>query len=189
MYISREDRWVWLSCVYVFSSELLSGAVNRLGGDVLELCPGMKDKEDEEEIQQNFCFVLADELERDGIISYHAKRQLDLDDLVLPLFASSNSTACLMLHTTGQDHGLERSGHDDDTAKVEITTTAVSDIKETEEERREAALERQRWRQQGTVIFNGHGDYPDNDQFEEEEASLAQTEPSGLDSPSKSVPL
>ena len=119
------------------------GAVNRLGEDVLELCPAMKDREDEEEIQMNFCFVLADELERDGIISYHAKRLLDLNDLVLPFFSSPNSTACLMLHLVGQNHGLKEEEVHDETddggsdAKTEETRNVLlneQDCKEAEEE-------------------------------------------------------
>ena len=92
----------------------------------------MKDREDEEEIQQNFCFVLAEELERDGIISYHAKRLLDLGEYVLPLFSAADSSVnCLMLHTVGQDHGVvqdpkeERNSEAADQNKAEPATKAV----------------------------------------------------------------
>lgn len=168
---------------YLFSSELLSGAVNRLGEDALELCPAMKDREDEEEIQMNFCFVLADELERDGIISYHAKRLLDLNDLVLPHFSSPNSTACLMLHLVRQNHGLEEAddevGDGGGDAGLEETTYVLSEqeCKEPKEEIETAALERRRWRQQDTVIIYDRDNYSDDYQLEVElpESSISET--------------
>ena len=152
---------------------------------MLELCPAMKDRENEEEIQMNFCFVLADELERDGIISYHGKRLLDLDDSVLPLFSSPNSTACLMLHLMGQNHGLELEevpeevGDGGGNAKIEETRNVLGEqeCKEPEEEIEIAASERRRWRQQDTVIIYDHDNYSNDYQFEGElpECSISET--------------
>ena len=170
---------------FFFSSELLSGAVNRLGEDVLDVCPAMKDRDDEEEIQKNFCFVLADELERNGIISYHAKRRLDGGDLVLPLFASLKSTACLMLHLVEQNHGLEEEDEIDGgggDANGEETRHVLNE-EESEGEMETTASERRRWRQQETVIIYDRDNYSADDQFEE------MTESSISEAPSKSTNL
>ena len=40
----------------------MSGAIARLGSDVLQLCPEMKDRDDEGEIQKHVCFVLGEEV-------------------------------------------------------------------------------------------------------------------------------
>ncbi len=76
----------------VFSCrELLSSTVARLGGDVLEVCPQLKDREDEEEIQKHFCFILSDQSNDDV-----RGDSLDNDALVLPLFFEPGP--CLMLN-------------------------------------------------------------------------------------------
>lgn len=172
--------------------------MNRLGEDILELCPAIKDGEDEEEIQQNFCFMLADEQERDGIISYYAKRLLNLSDCVLPLFSAPDSTACLMLHTVGQEHGvLEESNIEDTGDKDESTKAALSELRgervegegEGERELTGAVAEEQAiWRQQETVIIYDNQDgYTEEDDFEEDEEEMATTEMEypGPDAPSK----
>lgn len=124
--------------------------MNRLGEDVLELCPEMKDREDEEEIQQHFCFVLADEMERDGIISYHTKRVLELGDLILPLFSSACSTTCLMLHVAKQDHGVMV----EDGCCEDAGGGGGGEGAEGMEEEGERATERRIRKHQRTVIYN-----------------------------------
>jgi hypothetical protein len=178
--------------------ELLSGAVNRLGEDILELCPAMKDREDEEEIQQNFCFVLAEELERDGIISYHSKRLLNLDECILPLFSAPDSSAnCLMLHTVQQEHGVmeeERST----TNKVKDTgrgnkaePTAKAELAGGEEGEGERELEgeegRVKWRRQQVtvIIYDDQSGYMEEADFEENEEMATIEEE--YHAPSKSV--
>lgn len=109
----------------------------------------MNDREDEEEIQQNFCFVLADELEKDGIISYHAKQLLDLNDPILPLFSSLNPTVCLMVHLVRQDHGLVGVVNDVDGG----TGTKDEQLLVEEVSRQTAVASERTWRQQETVII------------------------------------
>ena len=149
----------------------------------------MKDREDEEEIQQNFCFVLAEELEKDGIISYHAKRLLSLDEYVLPLFSAADSTACLMLHTVGQEHGImmEERLTEPTTAKAD----ALSEVVVSGEERMmdgEREREGVTWRQQATVIiYDGRDGYTEEaaDFEEDEEMATMETDYPSTDSPSK----
>ena len=148
----------------------------------------MKDREDEEEIQQNFCFVLAEELERDGIISYHAKRLLDLGEYVLPLFSAADSSAnCLMLHTVGQDHGVvqdpeeERNSEAADWNKAEPATKAVVNELAEEGEREVAGEEgKVNWRrQQATVIIyegKSEGFMEETDFEEDKEITTVETE-------------
>lgn len=151
----------------------------------------MKDREDEEEIQQNFCFVLAEEMERDRIISYHAKRLLDLDEHVLPLFSAAESSAnCLMLHTTGQDHGVmeeeeERNSKAGDQNKTEPSTKAVvnelANGEEGEGGRELTGEEERQVRQQATVvIYNGNdgGFTEETDFVEDKEIATVETAPS-----------
>ena len=141
----------------------------------------MKDREDEEEIQQNFCFVLAEELEKDGIISYHAKRLLLQNEFVLPLFSARDSTACLMVHLVRQEHGVKET--DDNTEVVEdvdggeLSTKAMSQ-EEIEWERELAAVEgRARWRQQKTVIiYECDGRTPEEVNLDEEVVVAMETE-------------
>ena len=170
--------------------------MNRLGDDILELCPAMKDREDEEEIQQNFCFVLAEELEKDGIISYHAKRLLSLDEYVLPLFSAADSTACLMLHTVGQEHGVKVKERlteptDDKTEPTTAKADALSEVVVSGEERMtdgEREREGMTWRQQATVIiYDGRDGYTEEaaDFEEDEEMSTMETDYPSTDSPSK----
>ncbi len=177
--------------------ELLSGAVNRLGEDILELCPAMKDREDEEEIQQNFCFVLAQELERDGIISYHAKRLLNLGECILPLFSAPDSAAnCLMLHTAQQEHGVmeeERSTVKKDTGRGDKTEpTAKAELgggEEPGEGERELEGEegRVKWRRQQVtvIIYDDQNGYMEEADFEENEEMATIEEEHHA--PSKSV--
>lgn len=80
-------------------SELLSGAVARLGGDVLRLCPGIRDREDEEEIQRHFCFVLK-------VAGLVRKRVLEHNKLVAPHFPPGSASR-LLLHIAGQPHDLQ----------------------------------------------------------------------------------
>ena len=172
------------------SRELLSGAVNRLGEDVLEVCPAMKDREDEDEIQQNFCFVLADELERDGIISYHAKRLLNLNDYILPLFSTSNSTACLMLRMMGQEHGIMDIDNKALEDKSETTKAVPSEFREEEGESEllmfTSAEGRATWRQQDTVIIYDRDGYTEETDFEEdEEMAIVEMEYASQDAPSE----
>ena len=110
----------------------------------------MKDREDEEEIQQHFCFVLADEMEGDGIISYHTKRVLELGDLILPLFSSACSTTCLMLHVAKQDHGVMV----EDGCCEDAGSTSGGEGAEGVEEEGERATERRIRKHQRTVIYN-----------------------------------
>ena len=170
--------------------------MNRLGDDILELCPTMKDREDEEEIQQNFCFVLAEELEKDGIISYHAKRLLSLDEYVLPLFSAADSTACLMLHTVRQEHGVKVKERlteppDDKTEPTTAKADALSEVVVSGEERMmdgEREREGVMWRQQATVIiYDGRDGYTEEaaDFEEDEEMSTMETDYPSTDSPSK----
>ena len=70
----------------------------RLSGDVLRLCPGIRDREDEEEIQRHFCFVLRG-------VGLERRRVLECSELVAPCFPPESSS-CLLLHTTGQPHDL-----------------------------------------------------------------------------------
>ena len=186
--------WEGFHCIF-FYRELLSGAVNRLGEDVLELCPTMKDREDEDEIQQNFCFVLANELERDGIIRYHAKRLLHLNEYVLPLFSAPDSTACLMLHVVGQEHGvMEESDTETTVDKVEDNKAVSGEFREVEREEGgtelltpAAAAEGQViWRQQDTLIIYDRDSYAEEADFEEDEEMAAmKTEYPSPDVPSK----
>ena len=157
----------------------------------------IEDREDEEEIQQNFCFVLADEQERDGIISYHAKRLLNLSEYVLPLFSAPDSSACLMLHMVGQEHGVKEDCNTQATGDKDESTKAV--LSELREERVEGEGEGERevtgavaeeeaiWRQQGTVIIYDHQDgYTEEADFEEdEEMATVEMEYPGSDAPSK----
>ena len=162
----------------------------------------MKDREDEEEIQQNFCFVLAEEMERDRIISYHAKRLLDLDEHVLPLFSAAESAAnCLMLHTTEQDHGvMEKVGQDHgvmeeeeerkskagDQNKTEPSTKAmvneVANGEEGERGREPAGVEERQVRQHqaSVVAYNGKdgGITEETDFVEDKEIATVETAPS-----------
>ena len=168
--------------------------MSRLGKDILELCPTIKDREDEEEIQQNFCFVLADEQERDGIISYHAKRLLNLSECVLPLFSTPDSTACLMLHTVRQEHRVLEGSNTEATGDKDESTKAASS--ELREERVEGEGERELtgtvaegkaiWRQQETVII--YDGYTEEADFEEdEEITTVEMEYPGPDAPSKQI--
>ena len=159
----------------------------------------MKDREDEEEIQQNFCFVLAEEMERDRIISYHAKRLLDLDEHVLPLFSAAESSAnCLMLHTTEQDHGvMEKVGQDHGVMEEEeerksnrnktqrSTKAVVNEVANGEEGeggRELTGVEEWKVRQQqATVVgYNGNdGGIAEETDFEEnKEIATMETAPS-----------
>ena len=176
------------SFFFNFFSELLSGAVNRLGEDIHELCPALKDREDEEEIQKHFCFVLADELERDGIISYHARQLLDLNDLVLPMFTSPNSTACLMLHTVEQEHGVVGVANDDGGVASKIKQSCDFLTKEREESAlTPAANERRIWRQQDTVIIYDREAGSEEVNFEENDSAITAFDSSSQDAPSKWV--
>lgn len=146
--------------------------MNRLGEDVLKLCPGMKDREDEEEIQLSFCFVLADEIERDGIITYHTKRVLELSDLILPLFVSSEATTCLMLHVTNQDHGVTAEGSEDEVEGMggggEVRGEAGEDVEEEEEESERVTTERWIGKHQRTVICYDHSNQDSCSNYSEE---------------------
>ena len=148
----------------------------------------MKDREDEEEIQQNFCFVLAEEMERDRIISYHAKRLLDLDEHVLPLFSAAESAAnCLMLHTTEQDHGVmeEEEERKSNRNKTEPSTKAVvnkvANGEEGERGRELTGVEERQVRQQATVVVYNRkdGGITEETDFEEDkEIATVETAPS-----------
>lgn len=165
--------------------------MNRLGDDVLELCPSMKDKEDENEIQQNFCFVLADEQDTDGIISYHTKQLLQLSDLVLPIFSTPNSSACLMLHVMDQEHGLA-------TVDTIITGTthklgeeaaagAVSSDWKKKCCDTQTSAERPIWRQQDTVIFYDGDNYMEHTDLETEEKSFTENASNFMDTESSNT--
>ena len=65
-----------------FCSELLIGALAQLGSDIKEVCPLIKDREDEEKLLEHFQFVLGRE-DRGGRVT--KLQLLDHDDLVLPL--------------------------------------------------------------------------------------------------------
>ena len=87
------------------SSELLAGAVARLGSEVTDLCPHMKDKDNEHEIQENFCLVLGEEGEGERV--RRRVRVVEQRDLVVQFFPLDSPSACLLLHTRGQHHHLE----------------------------------------------------------------------------------
>ena len=61
---------------------------------MLRLCPGIRDREDEEEIQKHFCFVL-------GGAKPLGRRVLDHSEQVAPYFPPG-SPSHLLLQTTGQ---------------------------------------------------------------------------------------
>ena len=86
-------------------SELLSGAIARLGAEVMSLCPQMKDRDDEDEIQQHFCFILADHSEDEN--TFNRMRVLEMDELALSVLSQPLSSGCLMVHTKDQTHRLQ----------------------------------------------------------------------------------
>ena len=83
----------------IFYRELLSGTVARLGSDAESLCPELSDREDEEEIQRLFCFILADQSPEGNLLR---RDTLQTEDFVLPLFCDPGHI--LLLHTQSQPH-------------------------------------------------------------------------------------
>ena len=79
--------------------ELLSGTVARLGSDAESLCPELSDREDEEEIQRLFCFILADQSPEGNLLR---RDSLRTEDFVLPHFCDPGHV--LLLHTQSQPH-------------------------------------------------------------------------------------
>lgn len=77
----------------------MSGTVARLGTDVESICPELSDREDENEIQRLFCFILADQSREGDLLR---RDVLGTEDFVLPLFCDPGRI--LLLHTQAQPH-------------------------------------------------------------------------------------
>ena len=95
----------------------------RIGKDVSKICPQIKDRDDEEEVQKLFCFIFA-EVKDDN--TFRRMEVLETESFVTNLFANLNSNSCLLLHTKEQDHQLETVCLTTPSGNISCTTSHTS---------------------------------------------------------------
>ena len=72
---------------------------------MLHLYPEMKDRDNEDEILEHFCFVLAVKGGREGAL--RRIKVLEPSEIVIQFFSQAYPSACLLVHTVKQNHKLQ----------------------------------------------------------------------------------
>lgn len=75
----------------------------RLGNDLAKVYPDLGDCEDDEKLQELFCFVFA----KDRGYLLRRLQVLRPNQAILELFSDATLHPCLLLHTKQQDHKLD----------------------------------------------------------------------------------
>ena len=72
---------------------------------MLHLYPEMKDRDNEDEVLEHFCFVLAVKEGREGAL--RRIKVLEPSEIVIQFFSQAYPSACLLIHTVKQNHKLQ----------------------------------------------------------------------------------